>query len=77
MKNAFFAGPPVRVGFSIAAPGPSPLFREGIFVEGAPAGPFFLLAARQMVDFSLGPTGIRASAGRFVQDQGAAKPRNA
>jgi hypothetical protein len=28
-----------------------------------------------MVDFSLGPTGIRASAGRFVQDQGAAKPR--
>ena len=41
----------------------------------AAARPFCLAEAAQMVDFSLGPTGIRASAGRFVQDQGAAKPR--
>jgi hypothetical protein len=31
--------------------------------------------ARGQAIFASGPTGIRASAGRFVQDQGAAKPR--
>jgi hypothetical protein len=33
------------------------------------------VSGRGQAHFRFGPTGIRASAGRFVQDQGAAKPR--